>query len=469
MKLMRIAVKQLEIALALLAASSALAAEPALRWSAPISVQQPAAFVALPLPASTYAHSLAPGLADLRVVDAQGQRVPHAWLPPREAEPQRQETAREATAYPLPRRAAPDAPLGSPIEVLVQGDSLRVRRLGDGKAPVPDTASPGWLFDLGERKAGEPAPQLLRLAWSGPAEFSASFDLDVSDTLREWRSAGSGQVMALAAASGALVQREVPLPPGVPRFVRLVWRDAATAPQLSGAQAISVQQAAGTTEPSETLRLKPSKPGKDDKEPAGALRFDLGGSLPLRAIDLQLPPGTRVAPVRLQARSNGSEPWHELGSWVFYRLERAGTASVAPPFTLQATARYLRVLPDERAGSLDAASTQLIAQVRPSTLVFASQGQPPYRLLGGAADAVSGALPASTLVPQLEEERPRLGRAQLGEWTEVAAVAQQAAADERKAQWRPWLLWAVLVAGVLGLGAMVWRLARGGATRPSSH
>ena len=43
-----------------------------------------------------------------------------------------------------------------------------------------------------------------------------------------------------------------------------------------------------------------------------------------------------------------------------------------------------------------------------------------------------------------------------------AAPLPVGAAPQRLAAWRPWLLWAVLVAGVDGLGFMVWRLARAG-------
>jgi hypothetical protein len=71
-------------------------------------------------------------------------------------------------------------------------------------------------------------------------------------------------------------------------------------------------------------------------------------------------------------------------------------------------------------------------------------------------------------VPQLDAERARFGRAELGAFTEVPAVAQQVARDEQLAAWRPKLLWAVLLAGVAGLGFMVWRLARGGANATSS-
>jgi len=64
------------------------------------------------------------------------------------------------------------------------------------------------------------------------------------------------------------------------------------------------------------------------------------------------------------------------------------------------------------------------------------------------------------LVPALDDERARFGRATLGAWGEVAAVARAEEQQQRVAALRPWLLWSVLIVGVLALGAMVWKLAR---------
>ena len=455
------------------AAPGALAAAPSYRYSAPITVQNPAAFVQLPLPASTYAHSQQPGLADLRIVDAQGQRVPHALLPLRDEPVQREERLRPATLYALPPRASAGDALASPVDVLVQGDRITVRRKAGMATP---TQSPGWLIDLGQRRTGEPAPDTLRLAWSGTAAFTAGLDIDVSDTLRTWRAGGSGQLLMLNApqaprglnapqtplgsdaAQTPLVQRDIPLPANTPRFVRLVWRDAASAPRLTGAQAVTTRSSTRSSTQAQDL---PSELRLPAQAVNGALLFDLAGALPIVALDLQLPPGTRVAPVQLQGRSRDTEAWQPLGSAVFYRIEREGTASRSPALPLHATVRYLRVQPDERAGALDPLQTQLVVHAALARIVFAAQGPAPYTLQVGSADAPPGALPITTLVPQLEAERPRLGRAELGAWTEVAAVAQAASAAARQAALRPWLLWAVLLAGVAGLGWMVWRLARG--------
>ena len=67
----------------------------------------------------------------------------------------------------------------------------------------------------------------------------------------------------------------------------------------------------------------------------------------------------------------------------------------------------------------------------------------------------SGALPEVALIPEGEEDRVMFGAATLGPWIEVGD------ATRNWAQLRPWILWALLLAGVGGLAWMVRRLIRG--------
>ena len=122
----------------------------------------------------------------------------------------------------------------------------------------------------------------------------------------------------------------------------------------------------------------------------------------------------------------------------------------------------MRVVSDPRAAALDGAGTRLVVQARLERLVFAAQGEPPYALLAGSAQAPAGALPVATPVPDLADERGRFGLARLGTWVENEAVARRLEAERRAAQWRPWLLWTVLLLGIAGLGFTVWRLAGSG-------
>lgn len=450
---------------------AAHADEPAFRFEAPIAVQRSAPFVELALPVSAYARSRRQGndsdrgVRDLRIVDSRGERVPFAWLAPRAGEARASESLRDAVLYPLPARPSADGSWRSPIDIVVEGERINVRRLSArGTTTGAASRSGGWLIDLGERKPAAPAPDQLRVVWSGPSEFSAAFDIATSDDLRNWRAAGVGQVLALQSASGPLTQPNVVLPASSGRFVRLVWTDAATAPMLTGAKAVTTQRDTVALDAPTELSFEGAAPAKDTKDPnpaaARGVDFDLGGVLPLASIALQWTAGTHVAPVRVWGRNRADEAWRELGSAAFYRLDRQGAISSSPSSPLRANVRYMRLIPDERAAALDPAQLRLRVQAELAHLVFATQGQAPYRVQLGSADANAAALPIASLVPSLAEERGRFGAATLGEWTEIAAAARRDDAKQREAALRPWLLWAVLIGGVALLAFMVWRLMR---------
>jgi hypothetical protein len=214
------------------------------------------------------------------------------------------------------------------------------------------------------------------------------------------------------------------------------------------------------------LTFRPSRDpaGAAPADPASAraLHFDLGGLLPLIDIDLRFDAGTHVAPVRVQGRARADQPWRDVGAGVFYRLERGGDVANAPAIALPMSLRYLRLVPDERAAALEGAGARLVVHAALASIVVATQGEPPFRLLAGSRDAAAGALPINAVVPQLESERPRFGRASLGDFSVDEGAQMAAQKAEREARLRPWLLWGVLLVGVVGLGALVWRLARSG-------
>ncbi len=432
-----------------------------LRYAAPVSVVQPGAFVQLPLPVAVYARSQQPGLADLRLLDAAGQRVPFALLAPREDSIEQRQQARPATLY-----ALPPGPVGSTlpasIELQVQGDRISLRQRG---AAMPDGARPGagWIVDLGERAPEQAAAQQLKLHWSGPAEFSVGYRLEFSDDLRRWHRGGGGQLMALQGRSASLTQPLVPLEGDGSRFVRLVWSDPAQAPRLDGAEALTEQRETVQQDPPTELRPAVRLAQADGGAPV--LETDLGAVLPLRDLSFDFAAGsTQVLPLRVQVRNRPDAPWREVTQGVLYRIERDGTPSLSPPLALGLHARHLRLLLDERSAAPDPARVPLVLHAQLASVVFAAQGAAPYTLQVGAPytpGSQPGALPVGTLVPQLKEERARFGRASLGAFTEVPEAAARAARDEAWAAWRPRLLWAVLLGGVGALALMVWRLARG--------
>jgi hypothetical protein len=437
------------------------------RHQAPIAIDVAAPFVQIALPPAVYGQAEQDDLRDLRIVDARGERVPFAILPPL-ATVRLSEQVREASLYPLPARPAPGGVWPSPVDVVVEGDRITVHRRGAAERSVAAAAreSGGWLIDSGETRRGEAAPKSLRLRWSGPAEFSVAYQLETSDDLRQWRPGGSGQVMALQSPTGTLAQPVVGLPEAAGRFIRLLWAEPAAAPVLTGATVLVAERQRVAVDSTRELGFAPSAEpaGATPPDPAAkrALHFDLGAVMPLIDVDLRFAAGTHVAPVRLQGRARIEQPWRDVGSGVFYRLERGGDVGTSPAIALPVALRYLRLVPDERAASLDGVGASLLVHASLASIVFAAQGEPPFRLLAGSRDAPAGALPVSAVVPDLETERPRFGRATIGTFTVDEAAERAVERAARDARLRPWLLWAVLIVGVAGLGALVWRLARAG-------
>ena len=460
----------LALALAFGGRAHAAAADPQpYRYAAPITVEKPAPFLEMALPPAAYAHAAQPDLRDLRIVDATGERVPFALLEPVPLST-RSERVREATLFPLPPRPAGNAAWPSPVEVVVEGDRISVRRSNGFTAASPSGVapeSPGWLFDLGERETGQPPPRRLVLRWTGPTEFTAGYAIETSADMRSWRSAPGGQVMALQSSSGVLAQPIVGLPESGDRFVRLTWLYPATAPAITSAASIADATGRVAVAAADELAFAPTPaPAAKEPEPRGSLHFDLGGALPLTDVELRFAEGTRVAPVRIQGRVRADDPWRELAGAVFYRIERDGQPVDSPALALPVQVRFLRLVPDERAAALDPAQSRLVVRARLASLVFAASGQAPLRLLAGSPDAPAGALPASTLVPQLDQERRRFGLAKLGAFAEAPEAVGAAERVVREAQLRRGLLWTVLVVGVAALGGLVWRLARSGAAAP---
>lgn len=428
-------------------------------YRAPITVQRNAPFVAVPLTPATYGRSLSPALADLRVVDAQGGRVPFALQAPEPGQPVQARLKRAVMLYPLPPRPPASAPGGPAFELELDDGRLRLRQ--EGAAARLTGPSPGWVVDLGATGPDTAPPAFVELAWSGAADFSTGYRVETSDDLRQWRPAGGGQLMSLAAAGATLTQPLVALPASPGRYLKLEWLAGDAPPPLSGAQAVSLQTRMADNGALTELRVAAAPDTPPAGGPPRALLFDLGAPLPLAEAALDWTAGTHVVPARVQGRLRPDQPWTDLASAVFYRLEREGPASMSPAVPLQATARYLRVLPDDRAGALTPAGAGLRVRAALGQVVFATQGVPPFALVTGAAGVAPGHLPIQALVPSLNEERERFGAGRLGEWGTSAAAEAKARAEQDRAAWRPVLLWGALLVAVAALAAMVWRLARG--------
>ena len=442
------------MALLLVLATPVLAVEKAEDFAWQATLQTPVAGpwfqLDLPLPAVLAARHN--DLRDLRVQNAQGQFLAYSLLQPA-AEYRQAEQSHGVRWFPLQaEQAATGLPPGLRIESSSTGTLVEVQpSIPSGSQPLPRQ---GWLLDASAIQA-----PLVRLSldWDGTEGFQR-FAVESSDDLQHWQVVGDYQVARLSFAGDRIEQREIKLPALRSRYLRLLWRSPAVAPELSAVQLVSVQE--GYVEPpllwSEPLPAQPLD--------AQSYQWQLPRALPVQALRLPLSDANSLVPVRVQGRVDTTRPWAAVAQGVLYRLPQQGREVREEELRLPGwPLSELRVQVDARGGGFSSAP-QLQYALSGQRLVFLARGEGPYRLLLGNAKAAPVELPLATLMPGYSSEQLRelpkatllLPAAQAApEQTQSGAVAGEAQAD-----WQRLALWAVLLAGVLLLGGMAYSLLR---------
>jgi len=147
------------------------------------------------------------------------------------------------------------------------------------------------------------------------------------------------------------------------------------------------------------------------------------------------------------------------GPWVAYQLQDAADRrqSQTQPLTRSTRDRYWKLIAGQPQ-SMPAPTLKLGCQ--PETLVFLSQGEPPYAVAAGSVRAERQDAPVATVIAQLREQHG-------AQWQPAQATVQGApevlagdAAVAPQRDWKQWLLWALLVIGVLIVGGFAVSLLR---------
>lgn len=407
--------------------------------------EQPFHRIELPLAAHAQAR---PDLADVRIFNAEGETVPHAFA-----------RGEAAPAAPAPT-AVPRFPLHAPagghdapaLDVKIEQDgrliSLQSRHRG-----VSGSAAESWLFDLSALR--QPAQALL-LEWPVPANgFSTEARLEGSDDLKAWQALATAPLLDLAFGGQRLQQKRVPFPASRFRYLRLMTRQ--PLPALSAA-AVDTLPAAALV-PERWLEV----PGRAGDAP-GEYVFDLGARLVATRLELKLPQPNTVAPVEWLVRERQRDDWRSVTRATLYRLRRDGADMASPALATGTQAgRYWLLRVDPRAGGLGSGTPVLRLAWRPSQLVFLVRGTPPFTLAFGQRDAAPVQLPLASLLPGyrpgMEADLPLASTGPaipLGGRNAPAPGAEDATPPD----WKRWLLWGILLLGVGLLAAMARSLLR---------
>lgn len=421
------------------------------------------------VPLQAYLSSARGDLRDMRVFNAAGQPAPYALLA---ASGSAEERTQRQTLRWFPLRAptvagANAAGDDSALKVVVtqagNGTLVEVdsrRATSAARAGSAETAVRGYVLDASQ-VADRQSTRALEIDWDKAGGDFQLIDVESSDDLRHWAPLATGVQLARLDFNGSRIEnRRVELPGFRDRYLRLIWRQPAQAPVLTGAE-LEQSQSRFHGAP-----LAWSAPIAADAAEAGLkpgeYHFHFDRPLPLARLRIELPAGNQLLPVEILAPGRDRRFWRRLADGVAYRITSKGREWSNTEILLSGSplqALVLRV--DPRTNPTQPPSIAYALQ--PAQVVFLASGEAPYSLAVGNAEARDAALAAETLIPGFGHAgSPEIADARIDVAGTPAAApaATTPVAAQTGYGWKKIALWSVLVLGVAGMAAMAWQLLR---------
>ena len=426
------------------------------QWPLTLGQEQSGAYRVV-LDAAVYRSASQASLGDIEVFNAEGQPLPAAVLSPAQplAQPPR---LLELPWFPLP--AIDPAAGGSDLRLVAERDEEgAIVRIEAGiGAPGATTTAPGqWLIDASRLR--EPVRALL-LEWERPPQsLQARYRVEGSNDLRQWRTLNEGTTLLDLERGGERLRQGRIVLDGQARYLRLlpVRPGPGPLPVLSGVVAELAPPPPQARW--EWVELEGQRRNEGGRE---YFEFELPGRFPVERADVRLP-GNNAVEWTLHSRERGDASWiWRAGPWMAFQVGAgAGQASQSDP-------RPLAMVVRDRHWRLGAGSA-VGAQVpvlrlgyRPEVMVFLAQGEPPYALAAGSANARRADAPIPALLEALRRQRGagwQPAPAYLAPEPEELA-GERALAPQRQIDWKSLLLWALLVGGAVLVAALGLSLLR---------
>ncbi len=422
------------------------------QWPLQLSQPQAGAYRVL-LDEAVYRSAVSPQLADVQVFNAQGQALPTTLLAAD------QPLAREAhwqtlTWFPLPALAGAAA---DDLQLLTERNtdgSVRRVEARLGRSGAASTQAAGWLVDASALQVGV---QALRLDWQTQTALQARVRVEASDDLRQWqRITDEVPLVDLQHDGKRLQQRRIEIGHQA-KYFRILPMGADALPALSAVQAELVPAAQSIDWRWQSLTGTAGKPGE--------FEYRLEGRFPIAQVDIATADNS-VVQWTLLSRDDANQPWQvRAGPWVAYQVQDAAQRRQSQTQSLPVPSRdrYWKLVAGQAQPSV---APTLKLGYQPEALVFLSQGAGPYSVAAGSVRAARSDAPVGTVIAQLREQQGAQWQPALATLQGPAQVLAGDAAVAAQRDWKRWLLWGLLVLGVLvvgGFAVSVLRQKPGGA------
>lgn len=435
----------------LLATGSAFAAPPEMNeYARGIAVNVPVLqpLIETTLPDDVYQTVTRADLEDLRVFNASGTVVPHAFCTSPAT------SAPVVTGQSLPvfqlQEAEQGRSEGSRVEVqTASGTQVRVEESGGGNDVAANAGS--HIIDA---RGVEQALRAIQFDWQSPDGASeVKVRIEASEDLDGWSVAVPTSTLLLATRGSQQIKRErIGLPERHYKYLRVERVDGGPALLIN---AVTAELVSGVTE-IEPLWFMPNALAASEP---GFLLFDTVRLAPVTYARLRLTQDNSSVRINLQSRADPKASW--IGRWngEVYVIATDTQRRESPPARFDGTTdRYWRVeLPTE-------ASVQPILELgyRPLRLRFLGQGPAPFTIAFGSrrASLASPARCDGLIADVSAADRERLvGEGYVGAIQTLGGETALKPPPKRTPV-RLVILWSVLIVGVSLLVAMALSLLK---------
>jgi len=437
--------------LALLAATATLSTQKDFAYRMEVTGTGEAAAYRVALPLAVYQKIVHPDLADLRVFNGNGEQVPFAIERPAAGTVASASTA--LSVFPL--KDDSDATLNA-IRVTIESGKGAINVQTGSQTPQSGRTS-SYLVD---GRALDVPVSALRLDWPQDApDFAGRVNVEESESLTDWRLVrGAAPIANLHSTADRLVEQRIEFPPTKAKFWRLSWAGTPAPFVLTAVLGEPAKQSVDALHASMTVAAMATPAGTATpaaKNVPGEFQYDLGATVPVDRVNLELPDLNTVVDVELLSRERPQDAWRTVRHGGFYRLKSEGEElRNGPVSVLPNSARYWMVRTDPRQGGLGKTAPRLVVEWVPHEVVFIARGSGPFYVAYGSGVAQSVAASLDMLPKNVTIAPAGLSAPESSGGDSLLLPAAS------PFPWKTPLLWVVLIAGAGLLGWMAYRLSK---------
>jgi hypothetical protein len=281
--------------------------------------------------------------------------------------------------------------------------------------------------------------------------------LDSSNDLNNWQTqVGSATLAELRFGGHTLLRKRIIVPRGIHQktYLRLSWPVGKDGVRLTAVKAGYNREE--QVHPRTALTLA-GKALPVTEQGAARYLYDSKGFFPVDQLRIRLPEQNSLSQVSVFSKADEEASWHRRASLLAYRLTVEEVNMESENLAINRTTdRYWLLELADNSGIHQAPTLEL--GWLPGQLLFMAQGEKPYTVAYGRAGLGAARSQVDRLLKAVDpqSEKKLVASAQAGPQKILGGEARLETAEELP--WRRWLLWVVLVSGVLVVGMMALKL-----------